>query len=373
MNKKIKIAQIIGKAKNGGVEACILNYYQAIDRSLIEFHFFIENTSDLINDEVISKLGGKVILTPKYTNLFKYIKFLKKTFSDNKYDIVHSNLNSLSVFPLFAAKLAKVKIRIAHSHSTTNKKEIFRNLTKNFLKLFSKLFSNEYFACSELAGLWLFGEKTLKKGKVFILHNAVDLERFKFDDCIRNETRKNLGISKNTIVLGNIGRLSTQKNQKFLIDLLSKLDCSKYKLLILGQGKLGKELKQKASNLKLENNIIFVEKSNMPEKFYNSFDIFLLPSLYEGLPVSGVEAQVNSLPCIFSDKVTNEAKVLESTKFLSIKSTSDWKDEINKITIGKRYNCDEFLKKFSKYDIVKQGKILTEKYLELIKHYGSAL
>lgn len=372
-NRKIKVAQIIGNAGNGGVEACILNYYKAIDREQIEFDFFVSQTSDMINVNIINELGGNIVITPKYTNLFKYVSFLVRTFKKNKYDIVHSNLNSLSVFPLFAAKVAKVKIRIAHSHSTTNKKEIFRNLIKNFLKLFSKLFSNEFFACSELAGLWLFGNKTFKNGKVFILHNAVDLNRFKFSDSIRNETRKKLGISENTIILGNVGRLSAQKNQKFLIDLLRELDSNKYKLLILGQGKLEKELKQQASNLKLENNIIFVEKSNMPEKFYNAFDIFLLPSLYEGLPVSGVEAQVNALPCIFSDKVTREAKVLESTKFLSIKSTSYRKDEINQITVSKRYNCDEFLKKFSKYDIVKQGKILTEKYLELIKHYGRAL
>ena len=137
-NRKIKVAQIIGNAGNGGVEACILNYYKAIDRDKIQFDFFVSQTSDLVDPKVINELDGNVIITPKYTHLFKYIKFLKKAFKENKYDIVHSNLNSLSVFPLFAAKLTGIKVRIAHSHSTTNKKEFLRNLIKNFLKHFSK-------------------------------------------------------------------------------------------------------------------------------------------------------------------------------------------------------------------------------------------
>lgn len=367
--KKIKVAQIIGNAANGGVEACILNYYKNIDRSKIQFDFFVSKTSDLINEKVIKALGGNVVITPKYTNLFKYIKFLIRTFKKNEYDIVHSNLNSLSVFPLFAAKIANVRIRIAHSHSTTNKKEVLRNLIKNFLKLFSKLFANEYFACSELAGIWLFGKNTFKKGEVFVVNNAVDLNRFKFNNNVRDEVRSELGICKDTIVLGNVGRLSTQKNQKFLINLLSELDLSKYKLLILGQGNLDGELKKQAQDLKLQNNIIFVKKTSTPERFYNSFDLFLLPSLYEGLPVSGIEAQVNSLPCLFSDNVTRETKVLKSTKFLSINSTAYRKEEIEKIDIYKRDNSEDFLKNFSKYDIVNQGKILTNKYLQLIAKY----
>lgn len=367
--KKIKVAQIIGKASNGGVEACILNYYKNVDRDKIQFDFFVSETSDIINEEIIKDLGGSIVITPKYTNLFKYINFLIKTFKKNEYDIVHSNLNSLSVFPLFAAKIAKVRIRIAHSHSTTNKKEVLRNLIKNFLKLFSKLFANEYFACSELAGIWLFGKNTFKKGEVFVVNNAVDLNRFKFNNNVRDEVRSELGICKDTIVLGNVGRLSTQKNQKFLINLLSELDLSKYKLLILGQGNLDGELKKQAQDLKLQNNIIFVKKTSTPERFYNSFDLFLLPSLYEGLPVSGIEAQVNSLPCLFSVNVTRETKVLESTKFLSINSTAYRKEEIEKIDIFKRDNSEDFLKNFSKYDIVNQGKILTNKYLQLIAKY----
>ena len=179
-NKKIRVAQIIGKACNGGVEACIFNYFKAIDKSKVTFDFFVENTSDIINKDVIESMGGRVIITPKYTNLFKYLSFLRKKFKQEKYDIVHSNINTLSVFPLFTAWLAGIKVRIAHSHSTSNKKEHLRNLIKGILRPFSKVFATHYFACSELAGRWLFGNRTFNKGKVFVLNNAIDIDRFKF-------------------------------------------------------------------------------------------------------------------------------------------------------------------------------------------------
>ena len=365
MDKKIKVAQIIGKGKNGGVEACILNYYKAIDRNLIEFHFFLENTSDIINEEIVSKLNGKIILTPKYTSLIKYIKFLKKTFSDNNYDIVHSNLNSLSVFPLFAAWLAGIKIRIAHSHSTTNKKEVLRNIIKNFLKLFSKVFANRYFACSELAGIWLFGKKTFKNGKVFIINNAIDINRFKFNFDLRREVRQELGISNDTILLGNIGRLCKQKNQFFLLEILKELDLSKFKLLILGQGELKNSLLDFAKKNDISNNVIFVDSSPNPEKFYNAFDVFLLPSLYEGLPVSGIEAQINSLPCFFSDCITKEVKIYDEVIFLSIRDgVYNWCNSISKCTVlnNRVYNIIN-----NKFDINSAAKVLENIYLRFVK------
>lgn len=368
-NRKIKVAQIIGNAGNGGVEACILNYYKAIDRDKIQFDFFVSQTSDLIDPKVINELDGNVIITPKYTHLFKYIKFLKKAFKENKYDIVHSNLNSLSVFPLFAAKLAGIKVRIAHSHSTTNKKEFLRNLIKNFLKHFSKLFANEYFACSELAGIWLFGKRTFKKGKVFIVHNAIDTERFKFNQELRDQTRKEFGISDDTILLGNVGRLCRQKNQKFLLDLLSKLDLNRYKLLILGQGELKNDLVEHAKKIGVYNNVIFVDKSTQPEKFYNAFDIFLLPSLYEGLPVSGVEAQVNGLPCIFSDNVTKEANI--STLTVNLVSTQSARDDYlhNNYSSYNRSKHNKYKIWFEKFDIKIQSLKLEEEYIKILKKY----
>ena len=179
-NKPIIIAQIMGKWVGGGVEAVIMNYYKHIDRTKVQFDFICDSDSTNIPYEEIEKLGGRVILCPPYQNLFKYIKFLTKLFKENKYTIIHSNINVLSVFPLYAAKKAKVPVRIAHSHSTSNKKEWKKNIVKNILRPFSKRYATDYFACSELAGRYMFGDKTFNEGKVTVINNAIDL------DMIRN-------------------------------------------------------------------------------------------------------------------------------------------------------------------------------------------
>ena len=190
-NQPIVVAQIMGKWVGGGVEAVIMNYYRHIDRSKIQFDFICDEDSTNIPYEEIEKLGGHVILCPPYQKLFKYMKFLEKLFREKKYRIVHSNINTLSVFPLRAAKKAGVKVRIAHSHSTSNPKEWKKNLLKNTLRPFSKKYATDYFACGELAGRYLFGNKTFDSGKVKIVHNAIDVEKFKFDPEAQETAHRN--------------------------------------------------------------------------------------------------------------------------------------------------------------------------------------
>ena len=213
-NKIIRVAQVIGHAGTGGVESCIMNYYKHIDKTKVQFDFFVESDSKIIDKEKIEAMGGKIVIIPPYTKLGKYIKELKRLFKEGKYDIVHSNMNALSVFTLYAAKKAGIKIRIAHSHSTTNKKEWKKNLVKKVLKPFSKKYPTHYFACSELAGRWLFGNKCFDNKKVYIVNNAVDVERFAFNENVRQETREKYNLEGKTVV-GHIGRFMTQKNHHF--------------------------------------------------------------------------------------------------------------------------------------------------------------
>lgn len=367
MDKKIKVAQIIGKGENGGVESCILNYYRAIDRSAVEFHFFLENTSDLINDDVISKLGGKIILTPKYTHLIKYIKFLKKTFCQNQYDIVHSNLNSLSVFPLFAAKLAKVKIRIAHSHSTSNKKEFLRNAIKAFLKLFSKCFANEFFACSNNAGQWLFGKKILLNSHFHLILNGIDYKRFAFNEDKRKEIRNTLGINDNVTVYGHIGRLASQKNQIFLLEVFKKIierDQNSI-LIIIGSGELESTLHSVVSMNGLDNNVIFIKPTPNIDAYYNCFDVFILPSLYEGLGLVLIEAQVNGLLCFTSTNVPDEARISQNLHYLDLrKGSAFWSESILKFLPERSFDYNDT------YQIDVLASNLLEIYMRFINYYG---
>ena len=319
-NEPIRVAQIMGKWVGGGVEAVVMNYYRHIDRDKIQFDFICDDDSTRIPTEEIEKLGGKVILIPPYQKVFKYHKTLKKVLQEGQYKIVHSHINALSVFSLWAAKSAGVPVRIAHSHSTSNKKEWKKTLLKNILRPFSKVFATDYFCCSELAGRWLFGNKTYDQGNVYLLNNAIDVDKFKYDEKIRKEKRKELNIKDNQLVIGHIGRFVQQKNHEFLIDIFNEI----YKqdknaiLLLIGEGPLKEEIQNKVNELGLDKNVKFLGQRSDANELYQAMDAFVLPSLYEGLPVVGVEAQAAGLPCFFSSDMTKETKTLSTTMFMEL-------------------------------------------------------
>ncbi len=366
----IRIAQIIGKWVGGGVEAVVMNYYRHIDKTKIQFDFICDNDSTNIPYEEIESLGGRVILIPPYQKIFKYHKELKRILKEGNYKIVHSHINTLSVFPLYAAKCAGVTVRIAHSHSTTNKRERKKNLMKQVLRPFSKKYATHYFCCSELAGRWLFGDKLYNQSKVFLLNNAIDLDKFKYNKKIRKEIRKELSIKDNTLVIGHIGRFVQQKNHAFLIEIFNEVhnQNSNSILLLAGQGPLEEEIKCKAKTLHIEDNIIFLGQRKDAYRLYQAFDIFLLPSLYEGLPVVGVEAQAAGLLCFFSSDMTKETKVLNTTTIISLEEdASNWASIIlDKYDKFKRVDTKEEIS-INGFNIQKEAKKIEHKYLELTK------
>lgn len=318
----IIVAQVMGKWLGNGVESVIMNYYRHLDHSKVQFDFICDEDSTRIPYDEIKKLGGRVFLVPKYQNLPKYLKALEKLFKENQYRIVHSNINTLSVFPLYAAKKAGVPIRISHSHSTSNPKEWKRNLIKNILRPFSKRYATDYFACSELAGRYLFGNKAFDQGEVKIIHNAIDVEKFKFDEVARKKLRKEFGIKDSTVVIGHVGRFVQQKNHAFLVDVFKEYHKKNpdSKLLLVGSGPLEDEIKKKVEKFDLKDSVLFLGQRDDINKLYSVMDIFCLPSLYEGLPVVGVEAQAAGLPCVFSNKITKNIVLCDNTQMLSIKN-----------------------------------------------------
>lgn len=363
--KPIVVAQIMGKWFGGGVEAVIMNYYRNIDRSKVQFDFICDEDSTNIPYDEIKKLGGRVIICPPYQKIFEYERFLIDLFKKNNYKIVHSNINTLSIFPLRAAKKAGVPIRIAHSHSTTNKKEWKKNLMKQALRPFSKKYATDYFACSELAGRWLFGDKTFEQGKVTIINNAIDLDKFKYDEKVRKEKRKELNINDDILVVGHIGRFVAQKNHTFLIDIFSELHKKEKNsiLLLIGQGPLMNEIKQKVEALGISDSVKFLGQRDDVNELYQVFDVFLLPSLYEGLPVVGVEAQATGNLCILSDSMTQETKVLDTTRFISLNRTyNEWSDIILR-------NIVKFNKKNTSDEISKNGFNIKEEAQKIVNFY----
>ena len=369
----IRVAHIIGKWLGGGVEAVVMNYYRHIDRTKIQFDFLCDEDSTNIPYEEIEQLGGRVILIPPYQKVFKYQKELIRIFKENNYKIVHSHINTLSVFPLRAAKKAGVKVRIAHSHSTTNKKEWKKNLLKQMLRPFSKAYATDYMCCSELAGRWLFGDKAYDSGQVYLLNNAIDLDKFKYNESLRKEKRKELNIKDDTLVIGHIGRFVAQKNHIFLIDIFNEVHKknSNSLLLLVGQGPLKEEIKNKVKELKLDDSVRFLGQRNDVNELYQAFDVFCLPSLYEGLPVVGVEAQASGLLCILSNAMTKETKVLDITKFMSLNNTpEEWADSI--LDDVKRYKRIDTSKEMTakNFNIKEEAKKLEKYYLNLYNNGG---
>lgn len=367
INQPIRIAQIVGKWLGGGVESVIMNYYRNIDRKKVQFDFICDSDSTNIPYKEIESLGGRVFLIPPYQKLFKYHSELKKILKNENYSVVHSHINTLSVFSLFAAKCANIPVRIAHSHSTTNVKEK-KNILKQLLRPFSKIFATDYMCCSELAGRWLFGNKTYDDGKVYLLNNAIDVEKFIYNEKIRSKKRKEFDLKTGTLVIGHIGRFVEQKNHEFLVsifDELHKMEPNSV-MLFAGQGPLINDVKEKVHNLSLDGSVRFLGQRNDVNELYQAFDVFVLPSLYEGLPVVGVEAQASGLLCVLSDDMTKETKIIDSTIFISLdKSPKYWATKIiqkNKNFVRKDVK-DEITA--NNFNIKSEVERLLTKYLEL--------
>lgn len=326
-----RVLQIVGIACNGGVEAVVLNYYRHMDKSKVQFDFVVHKHPAENFVAEVKKGGGRLYeVTPYTKNIFAFTYEIYKIIRNGRYEIVHSNMNSLSVFPLFAAWLAGAKVRILHNHTTDAKTEGLRTILKRVLRPFAKMFANRYWACSNLAGEWMYGKKAVQSGKITIIPNAIDLEKFAFNPDKRKLLRQKLGL-ENKFVLGHIGRFVYQKNHSFLIDVFAEVVKVKpeARLMLVGDGELRKNIEEKVASLGLQDKVLFLGNRNDVADLYNAMDIFLLPSHYEGLPVVGVEAQANGLKCIMSDQVTEECKMLNSIAFLPLNiQIALWVEEI---------------------------------------------
>ena len=345
----IRVLQIVGIACNGGVEAVVLNYYRHMDKSKVQFDFVVhKNPAENFVAEV-KKGGGRLYeVTPYNKDIFAFTHEIYRIIKDGHYDIVHSNMNSMSGFPLFAAWLAGAKVRILHNHTTDAKTEGLRTILKRVLRPFAKMFANRYWACSNLAGEWMYGKKAVQSGKITIIPNAIDLEKFAFNPDKRKLMRQKLGLD-GKFVLGHIGRFVYQKNHSFLTDVFAEVVRVKpeARLLLIGDGELRKTIEEKVVNLGLQDKVLFLGNRNDVADLYNAMDIFLLPSHYEGLPVVGVEAQANGLKCIMSDQVTEECKLLNNITFLSLNIEIDlW---VKEVISGRCIRKDEAINIIAQY------------------------
>lgn len=363
LQQPIRVAQIVGKMVGGGVESVVMNYYRHIDRSKVQFDFLVDEDSTRVPEEEITALGGRVFRIPPYQHPIRYRRELIRLMHEQQWSIVHSNINTLSVFPLSAAKKVGVPVRIAHSHSTMGKGEFAKNAMKLALRPFANMYPTVRFACGHYAGEWLFG----KNRDFTVIPNAIELDKFRFDPTARRETREELGIAEDTFLIGHVGRFMPQKNQAFLIDVLADLlpNRPNTMLAFVGDGPDRADVQQHAEELGVADYVLFLGQRSDVNRLYQAFDVFCLPSRYEGLCLVGVEAQRAGLLCLFSDAITREVDATNTSRFMPIDSHKEWSSIISTLRLGMRIDPPE--KAFINFDICQNARRLTSLYEELLK------
>lgn len=360
--KKTKVLFFVDRLLVGGIQSLLYNWVERLDLSKISVDFLVlddGNTYEL--EDKIHKIGCRVI---KLKNIWvkspidfiKEAKALDTFFKENHdYDVVHLHSSSKNYMVLKYAKKYNIKTRISHSHSvgfqTTNPiKKIIGNIFKKRLIHYS----TDFFACSKDAGEWLFGKKIIEQNNFHILHNAIDLEKFKYNSKKREKIRMDYSLSEKTVVMGHIGRFMQQKNHSFLIDIFNEFHKinKNSKLMLVGTGELESEIKNKAKELKLIDDIIFVGFKENANDYIQAFDLFVFPSLFEGLGIVLIEAQASGLPCFASKYVIpEEAKILKSFKSISLDvNPKEWANIINNSSLERCFNVKEAIIK-SGYDI----------------------
>lgn len=365
MTEPIRVAQMMTDMNYGGVEMVVMNYYRHIDRTKVQFDFFALEGSAVPQREEIERLGGRVYIVPKYTHLSAYEKEIIRLFRQNQYKIVHSHMNTLSVFSLWGAKKAGIPNRIAHNHSTAGKGETKKNIIKYALRPFAKIYPTKLCACSQYAGEWLYG----KNAEFQVFNNAIDLSRYSYDPQKAAAARKELGL-EDKLVVGHIGRFCYQKNHDFLIDIFNEIHKQRQEavLLLIGEGELEQDIRNKVKKLGLTDSVRFMGKQKDTSEFYQAMDCFVLPSRYEGLGVVAIEAQACSVPVICLTAVPKDAKITSSVKFIGLdESSSNWADCVLDVikTQVKRNEREEVRK--AGYDIEVEAQKLTDFYEELLK------
>lgn len=338
----------------GGVETYIINLLKNIDKNKFEIDLLVQDDIVGINKEKIDGEYSNIIFVENFKrHPIKAMKTLKKIYKENNYDVVHLNLAtaSSSMYALPCKIYSKNTKILIHSHNGSVQNR-FQHYVFRFI---IKKIADVYIACSDIAAKWMFGEKIVDSGKVIFTNNAIQTERFVYNNETRDKIRKEYNFADD-FVIGHVGRFNEEKNHVGMInmlkDFLTKRD--DVKLVLIGNGVLENKAKELVKKYRIDNKVFFLGvKSNINE-FYQAFDLFILPSLFEGMPIVGIEAQAAGLKCIFSDTITKEADITGNVSFISIDENEKWIDEIIKI-------------RDSKYDRKNMSKVLEEKGYDLKK------
>jgi glycosyltransferase involved in cell wall biosynthesis len=325
-SKPIRVLHIVGGVMDvGGIEMFLMNYYRHIDRTIIQFDFCIVEEGEGHFDQEIRSLGGVIYNLPsKKRHPINHLKSLLKVLKQYRKCPVHMHLDGMNGLYGLIALINKNQIRISHSHNTNHlTNNIAKRLIHDFFRLLNRFVNNKFAACSNEACLWLHGIKNAQKA--ILIRNAINTINFEFSEALRNQYREYYGIT-DEIVIGHVGRLHPQKNHRFMLEIALELKTLNvdFKIVFVGDGELHNDIETFISKNELSKVVIMVGKTDTPEIYYNMFDLFILPSFYEGLGISLIEAQSNGLPCLVSENIPAEAILSSNTKTMPLVEISTW-------------------------------------------------
>lgn len=365
----LRVLHSVSNMGRAGIETMLMNYYREMDRDRIQFDFLANKPVPGEYDEEIRSLGGRVFVSPGLNPVHypRYRRYVLDLLQENRdIRIVHAHNEAMGYYALQSAKDAGIRIRIAHAHNT----RIIRDY-KYPLKLVCKQLlpgaATDYWSCGRDAGIYYYGKKRWNTSG-FILHNAIDVERFGFRPEVREHQRRQTGLEK-CFVIGHVGRFNVQKNHSRLLDIFAAVAKAvpEARLVLIGTGELEQAMREKAQHLGILDRTIMPGQMADVSTWYQAMDCFVLPSLFEGLPVVGIEAQAAGLPCVFSDRVTDE--VLLSPEACRISLDTDDSEWARQIAAARQPETNRLqgmeTVRRAGYDIHKEARKLQEIYLEM--------
>lgn len=333
----IRVLHVVGRMDCGGIETMIMNLYRNIDRQKVQFDFLAHYGREAAYNDEIRALGGRIYEMPAlksehrvyYWRYFRYIIALHKFFRKHReYKILHGHMTNTASLYMPIARKYGVRRLIAHSHSSHSKAGLF-GLVTNLLQKTICRHATDWFACSRAAAKWFYPEDAVLSGRVHILPNAIDAAKFRFDPALREDMRRELGL-QDKLVIGCVGRFRPEKNQIFLVDVLREaLKMNENAVLMFaGDGPCEDEVRRRGEEYSISDNMRFLGMRSDIPAVMQVMDVLAMPSVFEGLPVTGVEAQASGLHIVASDGVTTEMNVLGMVNYLPLGAPEEWAKRI---------------------------------------------
>lgn len=361
----LRVLQMIGCLEMGGSQAMIMNLFRNIDRSNIMFDFVVDHPERRYYEDEARALGAKIYTMPRFfgVNAGEIRKKWNTFFTEHpEYKILHSHVRSYASLYLPIAKKHGVKT-IIHSHSTSNGSGI-KSAVKRVMQYPLRYQADYLMACSSEAGRWLYGAKACKKENYIFLPNAIDTEKYRYSAKTAGACREELGLN-GKFVVGHVGRFHEAKNHGFLLDVFAKIAAARpdAMLLLVGDGELRGEIERKIATLGLKDRVVLTGNRSDVFRLLQAMDLFLFPSLWEGLPVTVVEAQAAGLPCLISDRITTDVDLSALVHRLPPDRPDRWADAVLHADCRRGDAMDEI--KRAGFDVKDTAKRLTEFYMSI--------